>query len=80
MLVIRGICGYTDSHKTNWWQAYASGAAAAYAKELLSVIYIPATVLQADRQKKQCVLWLMSGLIETGKRRLPALSVTSISQ
>jgi nucleoside phosphorylase len=37
-LVIRGICDYADSHKNKKWQAYAAGAAAAYAKELLSVI------------------------------------------
>jgi hypothetical protein len=37
-LVIRGICDYADSHKSKGWQAYAAGAAAAYAKELLSVI------------------------------------------
>ncbi|OJJ48680.1 hypothetical protein ASPZODRAFT_140947 [Penicilliopsis zonata CBS 506.65] len=37
-LVIRGICDYSDSHKNKRWQPYAAGAAAAYAKELLSVI------------------------------------------
>lgn len=37
-LVIRGICDYADSHKNKRWQAYAAGAAAAYAKEVLSVI------------------------------------------
>jgi len=37
-LVIRGICDYADSHKNKKWQAYAAGTAAAYAKELLSVI------------------------------------------
>ncbi|KAH8722866.1 ankyrin repeat-containing domain protein [Phaeosphaeriaceae sp. PMI808] len=37
-LVIRGICDYADSHKNCQWQAYAAGTAAAYAKELLSVI------------------------------------------
>jgi len=40
-LVIRGICDYADSHKNKTWQPYAAGVAAAYAKELLSVI--PAT-------------------------------------
>lgn len=40
-LVIRGICDYADSHKTKIWQPYAALTAAAYAKELLSVI--PAT-------------------------------------
>ncbi|KAF2273332.1 purine and uridine phosphorylase [Westerdykella ornata] len=37
-LVIRGICDYADSHKNKMWQPYAAGTAAAYAKELLSVI------------------------------------------
>jgi len=37
-LVIRGICDYADSHKNKRWQASAAGAAAAYAKEVLSVI------------------------------------------
>ncbi|RFU75824.1 purine and uridine phosphorylase [Trichoderma arundinaceum] len=40
-LVIRGICDYSDSHKNKRWQPYAAGTAAAYAKDLLSVI--PAT-------------------------------------
>ncbi|KAL4921410.1 hypothetical protein BDW62DRAFT_174633 [Aspergillus aurantiobrunneus] len=34
-LVIRGICDYSDSHKNDEWQGYASAMAAAYAKELL---------------------------------------------
>ncbi|KAK1236874.1 hypothetical protein MKX08_007822 [Trichoderma sp. CBMAI-0020] len=37
-LVIRGICDYSDSHKNKAWQKYSAAAAAAYAKELLSVI------------------------------------------
>lgn len=39
-LVIRGICDYADSHKSDRWQRYASATAAAYAKELLA--YVPA--------------------------------------
>ena len=38
-LVIRGICDYADSHKNKQWQRYAAATAAAYAKELLSVIH-----------------------------------------
>ncbi|OWT43365.1 NB-ARC and ankyrin domain protein [Pochonia chlamydosporia 170] len=34
-LVIRGICDYSDSHKSKEWQGYAAMAAAAYAKDLL---------------------------------------------
>ncbi|KAH8655604.1 nucleoside phosphorylase domain-containing protein [Xylariales sp. PMI_506] len=37
-LVIRGICDYADSHKNKKWQPYAAATAAAYAKEILSVI------------------------------------------
>ena len=37
-LVIRGVCNYADSHKNKRWQPYAAATAAAYAKELLSVI------------------------------------------
>src|SRR5436309_1397051 len=37
-LVIRGICDYADSHKNKKWQVYAAGTAAAYTKEVLSVI------------------------------------------
>jgi nucleoside phosphorylase len=39
-LVIRGICDYADSHKNKDWQGYAAAVAAAYAKELLSVVAI----------------------------------------
>ncbi|KLJ12926.1 hypothetical protein EMPG_12117 [Blastomyces silverae] len=37
-LVIRGICDYADSHKNKIWQPYAAAVAAAYAKELLSIV------------------------------------------
>jgi nucleoside phosphorylase len=37
-LVIRGICDYSDSHKSKDWQGYAAMAAAAYAKDLLGEI------------------------------------------
>ncbi|BCS18369.1 5'-methylthioadenosine/S-adenosylhomocysteine nucleosidase family protein [Aspergillus puulaauensis] len=37
-IVIRGICDYADSHKNKNWQPYAAATAAAYAKDLLSVI------------------------------------------
>ncbi|KAH8690924.1 hypothetical protein BGW36DRAFT_420317, partial [Talaromyces proteolyticus] len=38
-VVIRGICDYADSHKNKKWQGYAAATAAAYAKELLTVIH-----------------------------------------
>ncbi|KAI1115623.1 hypothetical protein F5Y14DRAFT_409764 [Nemania sp. NC0429] len=44
-LVVRGICDYSDSHKSKQWQNYASATAAAYAKELLSAI--PTTETEA---------------------------------
>ncbi|KAK1655866.1 hypothetical protein BDP81DRAFT_11398 [Colletotrichum phormii] len=37
-LVIRGVCDYADSHKNKRWQEYAAATAAAFTKELLSVI------------------------------------------
>ncbi|KAF2269765.1 TPR repeat protein [Lojkania enalia] len=45
-LVVRGICDYADSHKSKRWQPYAAGIAAAYAKEVLTVIP-PADVAKA---------------------------------
>ena len=47
-LVIRGISDYADTHKNYKWQAHAAGTAAAYAKELLSVIP-PAEVMNTRR-------------------------------
>lgn len=44
-LVIRGICDYSDSHKSKRFQPYAAATAAAYAKEVLSVI-APAEVAE----------------------------------
>ena len=37
-LVIRGICDYADSHKSDLWQDYAAGTAAAFAREFLFTI------------------------------------------
>ncbi|RLL94298.1 hypothetical protein CFD26_102355 [Aspergillus turcosus] len=45
-LVIRGICDYADSHKNKQWQPYAAAMAAAYTKDLLSVMP-PAAVARA---------------------------------
>ncbi|KAI1055328.1 hypothetical protein LB506_011510 [Fusarium annulatum] len=38
-LVIRGICDYADTHKSDEWQGYAAMTAAAYAKDLLCQIH-----------------------------------------
>jgi nucleoside phosphorylase len=37
-IVIRGICDYADSHKNKVWQDHAAAVAAAFAKELLSIV------------------------------------------
>lgn len=37
-IVVRGICDYADSHKNDGWQEYAAATAAAFAKELLSIV------------------------------------------
>jgi nucleoside phosphorylase len=50
-LVIRGICDYADSHKNKQWQTYAAGTAAAYAKEVLSVIP-PAEVAKSRKAEE----------------------------
>jgi nucleoside phosphorylase len=53
-LVIRGICDYADSHKNKKWQPYAAATAAAYAKEVLSVI--PATEVAATRTVDEAIM------------------------
>ncbi|OCK73411.1 WD40 repeat-like protein [Lepidopterella palustris CBS 459.81] len=53
-IVIRGICDYADSHKNKSWQPYAAGAAAAYAKELLSVI--PVEELKRSRTVDEIII------------------------
>ncbi|KAL9118899.1 MAG: hypothetical protein Q9187_004548, partial [Circinaria calcarea] len=47
-LVIRGICDYADSHKSDCWQRYAAATAAAYAKEFLGVV--PSKDLEKTRK------------------------------
>jgi nucleoside phosphorylase len=37
-IVIRGICDYSDGHKSKIWQPYAAIAAAAYARDLLRIL------------------------------------------
>jgi nucleoside phosphorylase len=54
-LVIRGICDYSDSHKNNKWQGYAALTAAAYAKQLLSVIPLPV----AEKIKLESGLYIL---------------------
>ena len=45
-LIIRGICDYSDSHKSKGWQRYAAVTAAAYARELLGVLPVVAVSSQ----------------------------------
>jgi hypothetical protein len=50
-LAARGTCDYADLHKNKTWERYAAASAAAYAKELLSIIPaqgIAATTKAAD--------------------------------
>ncbi|KAJ5899264.1 hypothetical protein N7495_004008 [Penicillium taxi] len=47
-LVIRGICDYSDSHKSKQWQGYAAMTAAAYAKDLLH--RIPLNRVEAEEK------------------------------
>ncbi|KAJ1705061.1 hypothetical protein AFCA_007899 [Aspergillus flavus] len=46
-LVIRGISDYAEFHKNDQWHGYAIATAAAYAKELLSVV-LPVEVVGKD--------------------------------
>jgi nucleoside phosphorylase len=81
-LVIRGICDYADSHKNKRWQPYAAATAAAYAKELLSIIpalEIAATTkavdaLQITRGAFSCIVAKLSILLHSTKK-FPFLSL-----
>ncbi|SCO84450.1 related to RSA4-WD-repeat protein required for maturation and efficient intra-nuclear transport [Fusarium oxysporum] len=52
-LVIRGICDYADSHKSDRWQRYAAATAAALAVELLE--YVPAAQLEATQKAAEAI-------------------------
>ena len=52
-LVIRGICDYSDSHKSKEWQGYAAMAAAAYAKDLLC--RIPPNKIEAEKRIREII-------------------------
>ncbi|KAI8722515.1 hypothetical protein NCS52_00395500 [Fusarium sp. LHS14.1] len=52
-LVIRGICDYSDSHKSKEWQGYAAMAAAAYTRDLL--LNIAPTRVQAEKKLRDVV-------------------------
>jgi len=65
-LVIRGICDYSDTHKNDQWQGYAAATAAAYAKELLSVV-TPIEVAQMGEA---------INVIDTGRKTIPEVRVS----
>lgn len=39
-IVIRGLCGYADTHSNDVWQGYAAMTAPAYAKDLLLRVFV----------------------------------------
>lgn len=49
-IVIRGVCGYADSHRSKDWQEHAAAVAAAFAKELLD--YIQPSDVDGERTVK----------------------------
>ncbi|KAL3482117.1 nucleoside phosphorylase domain-containing protein [Aspergillus californicus] len=57
-LVIRGICDYADSHKNKRWQPYAAATAAAYMKELLTIIPTAQIHIQQEGSTVQPMLFL----------------------
>ncbi|OSS46917.1 hypothetical protein B5807_09085 [Epicoccum nigrum] len=59
-LVVRGVCDYADSHKNKRWQAHAAGTAAAYAKEVLSVI--PPSTVEAEKKIGNALLGQSTGV------------------
>jgi nucleoside phosphorylase len=55
-LVIRGISDYADSHSTDEWRGYAAMTAAAYGKDLLSIM--PAIRVEAEIEIGEVLDWL----------------------
>jgi len=51
-LVIRGICDYSDTHTNDLWQGYAAATAAAYAKELLSMVTQKELTIEVARSRE----------------------------
>ncbi|KAF5968932.1 hypothetical protein FBULB1_10498 [Fusarium bulbicola] len=55
-LSVRGICDYSDSHKSKEWQEYAAATAAAFAREFLEKLAptgeIPASAPETVRQQE----------------------------
>ncbi|KAJ4259621.1 hypothetical protein NW762_007551 [Fusarium torreyae] len=59
-LVVRGICDYSDSHKSKNWQGYAAMVASAYAKDLL--LKIAPTRLEAEKKLGEVMGKLAQGI------------------
>ncbi|THC97154.1 hypothetical protein EYZ11_003369 [Aspergillus tanneri] len=55
-LPIRGICDYSDSHKSKEWQRYAAATAAVYARELLEELPVAEAHLRVARMPSSCNL------------------------
>jgi nucleoside phosphorylase len=60
-LVIRGICNYSDTHKSKEWQGYAAMAASAYAKDILKAI--PPPRVDEEWKFKEVVEFLQQRLV-----------------
>jgi hypothetical protein len=76
-LVVRGICDYADSHKNKRWQGYAAATAAAYAKELLSVI--PGNLLVSTRTAVETTKTIYQGSESEEEDSLTTYMVASAS-
>ncbi|KAL3484491.1 purine and uridine phosphorylase [Aspergillus germanicus] len=74
-LVIRGICDYSDTHKTKQWQPYAAATAAAYAKELLEVIPTVQVNATAEVTRALMITAINESLEPLKKGGSPALPV-----
>ncbi|KAH7190158.1 hypothetical protein DER44DRAFT_844823 [Fusarium oxysporum] len=71
-LVIRGICDYSDSHKSKEWQGFAAMMAAAYAKDLLR--QIPPSKVEAEKPISE----VLSSIESTGNEtKYAVMSMTS---
>ncbi|RDW64991.1 hypothetical protein BP6252_10642 [Coleophoma cylindrospora] len=60
-LVIRGVCGYADTHKNESWLPYAAAVAAIYAKKLLQQINPKPTQRMEAIKKNQH--WMVSRIV-----------------
>ncbi|KAF7174031.1 hypothetical protein CNMCM6106_008135 [Aspergillus hiratsukae] len=65
-LPIRGICDYSDSHKSKEWQRYAAATAAAYARELLEEL----PVAEADARVTCCPILVNQCSLHERRHRL----------